>query len=428
MNLSSNSFVNDARELTCEILAVGTELLLGQVVDTNSTFIAQNLASAGVNCFYQTRVGDNLSRIEAALSLALSRADVVICCGGLGPTQDDITRHAITNVLRRPLVRDAALLDKVAAIFRERKREFADINQVQADLPEGARILSAMPGTAAGFLCVDKGKRVYALPGVPSEMKAMMTADVLPDIVAAAGGASHLVHHTFYTLGLGESAIAALLAERFLALEPGGNPTLAFLASDAVGVRVRVTAKARTAEQARALAQAEAERIRPLIKSAIYAETDEDNEAVSPESVLLQRLEKEGKTLAVAESLTGGLIGARLTAVPGASKVFRGGLVSYASDVKFDVLGVTPGPVVNEKTAAQMAIGVRKLLNADIALAATGVAGPDPQDDKPPGTVCLGLADADGVTTLTLTLGNRGREAVRQLSATEVFRLALFHR
>lgn len=404
--------------MRCEILAIGTELLLGQIVDTNSTWLAEQLALHGIDCHFQTRVGDNLARIEEALHAALARSDIVITCGGLGPTQDDLTREAIAQTMRVSLKRDPDLLARIAAIFTDRHRPFLDNNARQADVPEGAQPMATLPGTAPGLICPLGTKRIYALPGVPWEMQTMFLADVLPDIAFLSEASTIIQSHTFYCWGRGESAIAAQLADRFAALDQTHNPTIAFLADERLGVRVRLTAKAADTAQANLLLSEEANHIRPLLGDIVYAESQDTTETPSLEKTVLQLLTAQNKTLAIAESLTGGMIGARLTSVPGASHVFRGTLASYASAVKFQLLNVTPGPVINEETAAQMAKSVRQLLASDIAIAVTGVAGPDAQDEQLPGTVCLAVADDTRVWTQTEYFGNRGRDHVRELSTS----------
>jgi nicotinamide-nucleotide amidase len=415
--------------MRCEIVAVGTELLLGQIVDTNSAWLAERLAALGIDCYFQTRVGDNLARIEEALRLALSRADVVIVCGGLGPTQDDITRQAIANVMGVPLQRDPVLLTRIEAIFHQRGRPFMDNNATQADVPVGAQSMAVIAGTAPGLICPVGKKQIYALPGVPWEMREMFESDVLPDLLQRRGDAATIVSHTLCCLGLGESVIAARLAPRLQALDAAlgtiSNPTIAFLASDFSGVRVRITVKASNAKEARKMLEEEAREVRALLGDAVFSESSNENDSDPahhlPEAVVLRLLAEQGKTLAVAESLTGGGIGARLTSIAGASRVFRGGIVAYASDVKFEALGVPHGPVVSENAAAHMARSVRHVLRADVGLAATGVAGPDSQEGLPPGTVCVAVALGDNVTTRTLNLAGRPREQVRILTATWLF-------
>ena len=375
--------------MRAEIVAIGTELLLGQIVDTNSTFIAEQLAGAGIDCVFQTRVGDNLDRIVEALEIALSRSDAVVTCGGLGPTQDDITREAVARVMGVTLRRDPGLLEVVEEFFAARGREMAASNAKQADLPEGASAIPQRRGTAPGLVCPVGEKVVYCLPGVPDELREMVGRAVLPDLRARSGEQSVILSRTLRTWGLSESTLAEVVAPRLEHLDRagGGAPTIAFLASGIEGIKLRVTVKAPDAASAEvALAREEAE-LRHLLGTRVFAVDDETMEhAVG--RLLLGR----GLTLAVAESFTGGLIASRIVAVAGASRWFRGGVVAYAAEVKHEVLSVPPGPVVTADAAASMAAGVRRLLGADVGLATTGVAGPDPQEGRAPGTAFAGVA------------------------------------
>jgi nicotinamide-nucleotide amidase len=330
-------------------------------------------------------VGDNHDRIVAALRLALDRADAVIVTGGLGPTQDDITREAIADVMGVRLVRDDAVVERIRAMFGARGRSMAVNNLRQADVPEGATVLSQV-GTAPGLRCPVGDKVIYAVPGVPYEMQEIVTADVLPDLQRRAGERSAIVSRVLRTWGIAESSLAEAVADRMAAVE-GGPLTYAFLASGWEGIKLRLTAKAATVEEATALIEREDAEVRAVLGTLVFGVDDD-----TMESVVGALLEEEGLTLAVAESMTGGLVASRLVDVPGSSKWFRGGVVSYASDVKFDVLGVTPGPVISESCAEEMAEGVRKLLGADVGLSVTGVAGPHTQEGQPVGTVWLGFA------------------------------------
>jgi nicotinamide-nucleotide amidase len=377
--------------MRCEVVAVGSELLLGQIVDTNSSWIGEQLALAGIDSHFQTKVGDNLGRMVAAIELALSRSDAVIVCGGLGPTQDDITKEALAQVMGVDLELDDELAARIEHMFTSRGRRMPMNNLRQAEVPVGATaIRDPQPGTAPGLICpigdpVD-GKVVYATPGVPYEMKEIVSKAVLPDLARRAGIASTIVSRTLRTWGESESGLAERLAGRVAELDRTGNPTLAYLASGIEGIKVRLTAKGADAAEAEALLAAEEAVIRAELGDLIFGVDDE-----TIEFAVLALLEAKGLTLGVAESLTGGMIGSRICDVPGASKVFRGSIVSYASDVKFDLLGVPEGPVVSADAAAAMAAGARRVLKADVGVSVTGVAGPDPQDDQPPGTVFVGI-------------------------------------
>ena len=374
--------------MRCEVIAVGTELLLGQIVDSNSAWIGARLAEAGIDSHFQVKVGDNPERIVAALRTALDRSDAVICCGGLGPTQDDITREAIAQALSVPLERDEAMLASIQAIFTGRGRPFPPSNARQAERPAGASFLAQTLGTAPGLACPVGNKVVYAVPGVPHEMKDMVERAVLPDLVARAGEPATIRSRTLRTWGLAESALAELLAARMEELDADPNgPTIAFLASGIEGIKVRVTVKAPTQAEAVAALDAEEQLLRSLLGELVFGVDDE-----TMESVVGQLLGRRQWTLALAESMTGGMVSSRIVDTPEASTWFKGGVVTYASEVKFGVLGVREGPVVCEECAVQMAEGVRRLLGTDVGLAVTGVAGPDRQEDQPVGTTWLGLA------------------------------------
>jgi competence/damage-inducible protein CinA-like protein len=385
----------------CEIVGVGTELLLGQIVNTNAAWIGQRLADVGWDCLRHTAVGDNEARIAEVVGKALGRADAVIVTGGLGPTQDDVTREALAAVAGVPLVRRPELEEWLRRRFaRMGVQRMAEMNLRQADVPEGARYIDNPRGTAPGLIVEVGGKPVYAVPGVPREMEGMLEQVVLPDLAARAGEGRAIVSRTLRTAGVGESR----LAERLTPLweEAGtGQVTLAYLAS-AGEVRVRLTAVGPTREEALAeIAPVEA-RIREELGDIVYGTDDETLEAA-----VGRLLRERGGTLATAESLTGGLLGGRITGVPGSSDYYLGGVVAYATDAKASLLGVDQtlladdGPV-SEPVAAAMAEGARRAFGADLGLAATGVAGPAEQAGRPVGTLCLAVADATGTTTRTL--------------------------
>ena len=316
--------------MRCEVLAVGTELLLGQIVDTNSAWIGEQLAVSGIDSYEHRVIGDNQARIVAALRDLLSRADAVIVCGGLGPTQDDLTRDAIAELMGVPLVRRMELAEQIATMFRARLRDMPENNLRQADIPDGGAAIPNPLGTAPGLVCpVGDGKVVYAVPGVPYEMQEMITAQVLPDLLARSGAASTIVSRSLKTWGTSESALAEMVAHRLDALDATGNPTIAFLARGIEGLVVRITAKGDSEAAARALVDAEEKELRAILGDLVFGVDDE-----TMESAVLERLRGRGWSLGVAESLTGGFIGARIVNVPGASDVFRGTIGAYATDVK----------------------------------------------------------------------------------------------
>ena len=323
---------------------------------------------------------------------------------------------------------EAALAD------RFRGRDYPVSNYKQADVPVGATVIRAQTGTAPGLICPVGDKVVYAVPGVPSEMREMVEGTIVPDLVRRSGQSATIRSRFLRVWGVPESKVAEMVAPRLEALE-GTGTTIAFLANASEGVRVRVTTRA-SGQDAAAVAErvldAEELELRALLGDAVGGVDTEGLEVT-----VSRLLAKTGLRLAVAESLTGGMVGARLTAVPGASEWFVGGVVSYGSEVKRSLLGVSPGPVVSAAAAMEMAIGVRELMGADIGLSLTGVAGPTPQDDQPPGTVFVGLAGVGSdqgpaeARVTQLALGGRQRALVRELATTwalDFLRLGLLGR
>jgi len=409
-----------------EIVAVGTELLLGQIPDTNSQWLGEQFAANGISSHFHQHVGDNHERIVLAFRTALARSDAMIVCGGLGPTQDDITRAALAEVMNVPLDRDEALVATIRSMFESRGRVMPDNNLLQADVPRGASIIAQTRGTAPGLICNVGLKVVYAVPGVPYEMSEMFERAILPDLLQRqrdAGETAVIQSRVLRTWGASESALAEAVAERFDALANDERVTIAFLASGIEGIKVRITARGDDDADAQLLLADEERTVRALIEERlgdiIFGADDE-----TMEDVVAKQLLARGLTLAVAESLTGGLIASRLVNVAGASKWFRGGVVSYASQVKFDVLGVPEGPVVSAEAAEAMASGVRKLLGADVGLSVTGVAGPEEQDGQVAGTVFVGIDLGDRVENVALRLpGDRPRvRAYSAISALDVLR------
>jgi nicotinamide-nucleotide amidase len=406
-------------------VAVGTELLLGQIVDTNSSWMGEQLAAHGIDSLLQVKVGDNLDRIVATLRSTLANADAVIMCGGLGPTHDDLTREAIAAVMGVELVMDDDLADVILEMFASRGRRMPANNLRQAMVPVGATIIPQTRGTAPGLICPVGDKVVYAVPGVPHEMHDMVHRAILPDLRRRSGDTSVILSRVLRTWGESESGLNERLEGLISRLDETGNPTLAFLASGWEGLKVRLTAKAVDTDAARAVIASWEDEIRRELGDIVFG-VDGD----TMESVVLDALRSQGRTLALAESVTGGLVSARLTGVAGASDVLRGSIVSYASDVKFSVLGVPEGPVVTEEAAAAMALGACRVLGADVGLALTGVAGPTEQEGQPVGTLCVGIA-IDGVTT-TRSLRLPGqRDQMRQysvISALDLLRRELLAR
>ncbi|HUC32858.1 MAG TPA: CinA family nicotinamide mononucleotide deamidase-related protein, partial [Ilumatobacteraceae bacterium] len=321
--------------MRCDVVAVGTELLLGQITDTNSQWIGEQLAAVGIDSLLQVKVGDNLARIEAVVQRMLSDADALIMCGGLGPTHDDLTREAIAAVMGAPLEPDESVADVIRGMFASRNRRMPENNLRQALVPVGAAVIPQTRGTAPGLICpvrVDGvDKVIYAVPGVPHEMKDMIERAVVPDLLARSGEAAVIRSHTLRTWGESESGLNERLDDLIARLDQEGNPTLAFLASGWEGLKIRLTAKAPTAADADELLARWEHEVRAVVGDIVFGVDDD-----TMESVVLQLLRERGLSLGLAESVTGGLVAGRITAVAGASDVFRGSIVSYASDVKFD--------------------------------------------------------------------------------------------
>ena len=403
--------------MKCEVVAIGTELLLGQIVDTNSSFIGEQLAMAGIDSHHQTKVGDNHERMVAVLRHALARSDAVICCGGLGPTQDDITRAAIAEVMGVELVRDEAIAERIRAMFRGRGRSMPENNLLQADVPEGAQINPAMPGTAPGLICPltgeHAGKVIYAVPGVPWEMRQMLAEGVLPDLQRRSGFSGVIRSRILRTWGQSESGLAEQLDNEIRRLDATGDATIAFLASGWEGLKVRITCKAASEPEADAALDHEEAVIRRIIGDIVFGVDDD-----SMESVVLELLRTRGQTLAVAESLTGGLIGSRLTGVAGSSDVFRGGVTPYDRDLKRELLGCPDVPAVSEEMAIAMARGVCRVLGADSGIAVTGVAGATPLEGNEPGDVWIAVQHAGRTDSRFLKMPF-DRERIRQFTCIQ---------
>jgi nicotinamide-nucleotide amidase len=397
--------------MRCSVVAVGTELLLGQIVDTNSSWIGEQLAANGIDSLLQVKVGDNHQRIVDVVRSALVEADAVIMCGGLGPTHDDLTREAIAEVMGVDLVLHDDIAQVIRNIFESRGRRMADNNLQQAMVPVGATVIHQTRGTAPGLMCPVGDKVIYAVPGVPHEMQDMMERAILPDLRARSGDTSVIASRVIRTWGESESGLNERLNPIIAQLEDVGNPTLAFLASGWEGIKVRLTAKGANSQQAHAVLDEWQTKVLELVGDVVFG-FDTDN----METVVLDLLREQGLTLGLAESVTGGLVSGRLTSIPGASDVLRGSVVSYASEVKFDLLDVPRGPVVSEAAAIAMAEGARRVLGADVALSLTGVAGPAEQDGQPVGTLCIAVA-MNGRSTVSTTLRMPGqRDQMRQMS------------
>ncbi|MFM9943028.1 MAG: CinA family nicotinamide mononucleotide deamidase-related protein [Hyphomicrobiaceae bacterium] len=379
--------------MRCEVVAIGTELLLGVIVDSNSSWIGEHLALAGIDSYYQVKVGDNFARMEAAIRLALERSDAVICCGGLGPTQDDITRDVIAKVMGVEMRRDETIATEIRRRFESRGRTMSLNNLRQADIPIGASPIKEMPGTAPGLVCPVGDKVIYCVPGVPSEMKIMLAGTVIPDLRQRSGQASVIRSRTLRTWGLSESGIDEMLTGRMAELDRLGNPTIAFNASGIEGIKVRVTAKCDDEETAFRILDDEEAKIRAILGDAVFG-IDEQ----SMEMVVLNQLKAKRATLAAAESLTGGIMTSRMTVVDGEMATFIGAAVAPQA---------TSGGGSAEGRAKRAAEEVRKAFGATHGIA---IVAPAREEGAPVGTVIIAIAEeGGGITDKTILPGDRAR-------------------
>src|ERR687894_2681597 len=404
---------------SAEILTVGTEILLGDLVDTNSAYLGGRLAALGVSVYRHTTVGDNADRITAALREAASRADLVITTGGLGPTSDDLTNQCLGEAAGREMVEYNEARRHVDEMFRRFGREPTPSNYKQAIFPEGSKLIPNPVGTAMGAMLELDGALVATFPGVPGEMRHMFGETLEPLVRERSEGA--IVSRTLWFTGIGESA----LAEKVQDLLDASDPTVAPLAGQGK-VRLRVTARAATPEEAE-------EKMAPVAKEILFRLGDyyfgQDNETL--ESAIGKLLTQRGATLALAESCTGGLLAKRLTDGAGSSAFFTEGLVTYSNEAKERLLGVShellaEHGAVSEPVARAMAEGVRKTAETDYGLSVTGVAGPDGgSEEKPVGLVFVAISDTEGTVAerLDLSAWRRSREAIRERSANRAFDL-----
>jgi nicotinamide-nucleotide amidase len=397
-----------------EVIAVGTELLLGQIVNSNATFIGAALAEHGLDAHFQQVVGDNLGRISVAIRTALDRSDAVIMSGGIGPTQDDMTREALADVTARELIFSDEYAERLRDWWARRGREMPESNLRQAYYPDGAEMLENPRGTAPGLMLEHDGKPIFCVPGVPAEMEYLLGIEILPRLMKAAGPEQVISSVLLRSWGRPESEVAEMLDDLYTG---SVNPSLAFLASNSE-IKVRITAKAPTTEDARDLIEPMEAEVRSRLGESIFGTDDE-----TIERVLLRLLAERGQTIGTAESMTGGMVTARLTDLPGSSAVVKGGVVAYATELKrklLDLHDVTG--VVTEEAAVALARGAQSLLGVDVAISVTGSAGPEPLE-KPVGTVMIGVATPEDVRARELRFtGDRDR--IRAFGATAALHLA----
>jgi len=411
--------------MKAEIICVGTELLLGDVVNTNAAFIAKGLAAIGINVYHQAVVGDNPKRLEKCLCDAFAENDIVITTGGLGPTYDDLTKETVAAHFGKKLVLDQQSLDEIKGFYNRTKRVMTDNNIKQAMMPEDCIILHNPNGTAPGCIIQEGDKVAVMMPGPPREMLPMFEHQVSPWLEQKFGGEGKLFSKTINFFGVGESALEARLHDMIVEMT---NPTVAPYAKPCE-CQLRVTARAEDEQSAMALIDPVVEQIAEIYPDSIYGYNYQTiNEAV------VDVFTKKGLTLCTAESLTGGLIAQKLVEISGASAVLKGGIISYTNEVKHGVLGVSQ-QILDEKGAVspecalEMARGARKLTGADIALSATGVAGPTGGTEQTPvGRVYIAAVSEKGEVVKELNL-SRGRaddrEMIRNYSASHAHNMAL---
>lgn len=410
----------EAITVRTEIIAVGTELLLGEIVNTDAPMIAQGLAELGIGVYFQTVCGDNPDRLKSVLEVAKQRADLIITTGGLGPTADDLTKETIAAAFGKGLVRDEESMARLREHFKG--RTMTKNNEKQADVPEGCTVFQNDWGTAPACAFEGEGCLVIMLPGPPRECRPLFREKVMPFLEKRRGGA--LCSRYVKVFGMGESEMASRLSRQ---MDTWENPTAAPYAKEGECL-VRITAMGKDKEEAFAMTEPAVREVRQVLGDVVYG-VDAD----SLEQVVVQEMTARGLTLATAESCTGGLMGKRITDVPGASACYLGGVVSYQNEVKENLLGVrhetliTKG-AVSEDTACQMAEGVRKALGADIGISTTGVAGPGGgTPEKPVGLIYVGISTKDKTWAVRILRPRQSRESLRRLASSTAFDLVRRH-
>ena len=391
-----------------EVIAVGTELLLGQIVNSNASFIGSALADHGFDAHYQQVVGDNLARVATSIKTAIERADAVILTGGIGPTRDDLTREALCEATGRPMAYDEEYADQLREWWLRRGREMPESNLRQAEHPVGAVLIPNPKGTAPGLFLDHDATLIFCVPGVPAEMEHLVMTEVLPRITARSDGPSVVASRLLRTWGQSESMVGELLDDLY---QGSTNPSVAFLAS-AGEIKIRITAKAKSRVSAEALIETVEVQVKERMAAWYFGSDDQ-----TVHRVVFDLLAEKGWTIGTAESMTGGLVAAALTSEPGSSEFMMGGLIAYDGELKGRLLGVSDTDnVVDTETAIEMARGGRELLGADVVVAVTGEAGPRPKE-KPAGTVVIAVATPEDARASELRMPG-DRERVRSYATT----------
>ncbi|SDC50603.1 MULTISPECIES: competence/damage-inducible protein A [unclassified Candidatus Frackibacter] len=391
--------------MRAEIVSIGTELLLGQIIDTNAAYIAEKLAELGIDLYHRNTVGDNKERLYKSLKMSLERSDIVLTTGGLGPTDDDLTREVVADVMKVELIKDQDLVERIEGFFKDLGREMTENNLTQAYLPAGAEPIINEQGTAAGIILEKDNNTIISMPGVPEEMKKMMSKTVIPYLKKKLGSNQLIKSKVLKVCGYGESSLETEIKD---ILDEQTNPTIALLAGKAE-VHLRITAKSKDEELADQLIKEAEAKLRSRLGVNIFGVNDE-----TLEEVIGNYLKNEKLTLAVAESCTGGLIGDRITDIPGSSSYFERGVVTYSNQAKKDLLRVKEKTLkeegaVSKKVALKMAKGVKELASTDLGVSVTGIAGPGGgSKEKPVGLVYMGLATSEGTKAFRFKFhGNR---------------------
>lgn len=399
--------------MNAEVITVGTELLLGQKLDTNSKHLASRLAEAGINVYYKTTTGDNIGRLKAALCVACARADCVILTGGLGPTVDDITRQAVAEFTGRMLVKDAKSAERIDSYFKARGLPMPEANKMQSYFPEGSVIMENSNGTAPGFITEHEGKIIGAMPGVPAEMIPMADRVLIPHLLRKSKAGKQVISYIVLKLsGIGESAADERMRDLF---ESSRNPTIGILAHPGE-IEIRIAARARNKEEAQEFIKPVREELYRRFFDEIYGEGDD-----TPASVLGRLLKERNMTLSTAESCTAGMVSSAITSVAGSSEWFRGGVNAYSNESKIKLLGVKEETIerygaVSAECAVEMARGCRAAFGTDAAVSVTGIAGPGGgTPEKPAGTVYMALIAGEKEKTVK-NMFVSDREGVRQRS------------
>ncbi|HHU70155.1 MAG TPA: competence/damage-inducible protein A [Thermoanaerobacterales bacterium] len=404
--------------MDAEIISVGTELLLGQIINTNAQYISQQLSELGINVFYQTSVGDNRNRLSSILKNALDRSDLIILTGGLGPTLDDITKEVVSEVMGLELYMDEKVLANIEAHFQKRGLKMSENNKRQALIPKGSRVIPNYNGTAPGIYIQANKKNIILLPGPPKEMKPMLKQFVLP-YLRENFGCGLIKSKIINLVGISESSLEEKILD---IIKNQSNPTIAPLAKED-GIILRITAKARTEKDASVLIEPVVNSIKERVGNYIYSYDNKPIQEVVGE-ILLER----NCTISIAESCTGGYISHLLTNIPGISAVFNRSIISYSNESKIENLNVPPDILnsygaVSKETAILMASGVRKLANTDIGLSVTGIAGPGGgTSEKPVGLVFVALSSYSG-DFYEKHIFSGDREIIKKRSALAAFNL-----